>query len=227
MRNSLFVLLFSFVLVQCTPFKRYEEAAKSWEKDIQQLEKKDQIEKYSSEAILCLGSSSFRLWGNIKEDMAPYEMINRGYGGAKFTDLLFYTERLVAKHDAKAVLIFVANDITGTPDDRTPKEVLQLFKAVEKKIRQKHKNKPIVFIEITPTESRWKVWSQIKEVNTLIRTYCESKSNLHFIQTSPAFLNEEGEPKAELFIQDKLHLNAMGYHVWAEELKKGLKQAGI
>lgn len=220
-------MLLAFVFVQCAPFKQYEEAAKSWEKDIQQLEKKDQMESYSSNAILCIGSSSFRLWGNIKQDMAPYEMINRGYGGAKFTDLLFYTDRLVVKHEAKAVLIFVANDITGAADDRTPKEVLALFKAVEKKIRKKHANKPIAFIEITPTESRWKVWPQIQEVNTLIKTYCESKKELHFIQTSPAFLNEQGEPKSELFIQDKLHLNAMGYHVWAEELKKGLQKAGI
>lgn len=212
-----------FLLTQCAPsLAPYQEKAKAWEKEVAQLELKDKTESYPENALLCIGSSSFRFWKNIQEDMAPYSCINRGYGGAKFTDLAFFTDRLIASHTYQGVMVFVANDITGSPDDLTPKQVLVWFQRIEKSIRKKSPQTPIFFIEITPTESRWKVWSQIQEANSLLQAYCGKKKNLHFISTASAFLGPDGKPRGELFIQDKLHLNPAGYKVWASQLKAGL-----
>jgi lysophospholipase L1-like esterase len=47
---------------------------------------------------------------------------------------------------------------------------------------------------------------------------------LYFIRTDYAFLNEKGEPRAELFRPDKLHLNTEGYKVWTEIIKKELSR---
>lgn len=211
------------LLTHCAPnLKPYQEKAKSWEKEVAQLEIKDKTESYPENALLCIGSSSFRLWKSIQEDMAPYTCINRGYGGAKFTDLAFYTDRLIAPHSYQGVMVFVANDITGAEDDLTPQEVVTWFQRVEKTIRKKSPQTPIFLIEITPTESRWKVWNQIQEANTLLKAYCDKKKNLHFISTASAFLGPDGQPLSELFIQDRLHLNPKGYAVWAKQLKAGL-----
>ena len=45
--------------------------------------------------------------------MIPYITIKRGYGGAHYYDLIHFINRLVKNHK-KAILIFVANDITGS-----------------------------------------------------------------------------------------------------------------
>ncbi len=217
--------LLILVLFGCSQkFAKYEDTAKSWESEIQQLEALDKTEKDPKDAILFVGSSSIRMWNNIADDMSPYPTIRRGYGGAKLSDLIFYTERLVYPHDFRALVVFVANDISNTPEDKSPQEIVKLFKAVVKKVREKHPKKPIFLIEITPTNSRWEVWNETKRANELVKKYCESTYDLYFIETADAFLGENGKPRAELFREDQLHLKEVGYDIWAEQIKRRLGQ---
>lgn len=221
----LVILPFLWLFMACSPsFTKYQEAAKSWEKEIQALEQRDQTEKDPENTILFIGSSSIRLWKNIKQDMSPYPVIQRGYGGAKFTDLIFYTKRLVYPHDFRALAVFVANDITGSNDDRTPTEVVQLFDNVVKTVRKKYTTKPIFLIAITPNSLRWKVWDKATEANNLLKTYCEKHKNLYFIETQSGYLGADGKPNDSLFIQDHLHLNQSGYDIWANLIKKRLDE---
>lgn len=219
MTKNILILLMVLFLGGCSSTKRYAEKARSWEPDIVALESKDKIEKHDKDAILYIGSSSIRFWNNIEKDMAPYKAIKRGYGGAKFTDLIYYTKRLVYPHEFKALVVFVANDITGSVDDKTPREVLGLFKGVVKIVRKKYKTQPIYFVAITPTMSRWAVWDKQKEANALIKSYCKSSKNMHFIDTQDAYLGVDGKPIDEYFIGDKLHQTQKGYDVWASIIK--------
>ena len=173
---------------------------------------------------LYVGSSSIRLWKNIEKDMAPYPAIQRGYGGAKFTDLLVYAKRIIYPHEFRALVVFVANDITGGKEDKTPRQVLGMFKSLEKIVRKKYKNQPIYFIAITPNKSRWKVWPQAREANALIQAYCKTKKNLQFIETEAQYLGADGLPIDEYFISDKLHQTQKGYDVWASIIKSKLNE---
>jgi lysophospholipase L1-like esterase len=119
-------------------------------------------------------------------------------------------------------VIFIANDIIGTTQDKPPKEVAALFKNVLKTIRKSHLSTQVFWIAITPTPSRWKVWPQIQKANALIRNICESKKDTWFIKTESAFLDENGKPKDELFRDDKLHLTEKGYAVWTDIIRKEL-----
>jgi lysophospholipase L1-like esterase len=154
--------------------------------------------------------------------MSPYHIIQRGYGGAKLSDFAVCADRIFSSHKCKAIVIFIANDITGTEQDKTPKEVGVLCRSVLKTIRKSHPLTPVFWIAITPTVSRWKVWPEIQKVNVMIRSICENKKNTYFIKTDFAFLNENGLPKEELFRDDKLHLTDKGYAVWTEIIKKEL-----
>ena len=219
----------SFILVLlvfgCSQkFSKYADAAKSWEPEIQQLEALDKTEADPNDAILFIGSSSIRLWNSIADDMAPYPTIRRGYGGAKFSDLIFYTDRLVYPHDFRALVVFVANDISNTPEDKSPQEIVKLFKEIVKTVREKNPKKPIFLVEITPTNSRWEVWNETKRANDLLKKYCENTYDLHFIETAEGFLGSDGKPRAELFREDQLHLKQIGYDIWAEQIKGRLKQ---
>ena len=219
--EKLFFLI--LLIISCSPLKEYKKTSDKWQNEISKLEKLDESEKYTKNAILFIGSSSIRLWKTINQDLGTYEPIRRGYGGARYTDLIHFTERLVSAHNVEAIGIFVANDITGGGNDLSPMEVFDLTKLIVKQIRKTHK-KAIFFIETTPTLKRWKAWPKISLANDLIKEYCESKDNLYYISTRNHYIGENGLPTEELFIRDKLHLNRKGYALWGEIIKKNLKK---
>lgn len=219
--------IISFLIVFatcCSPVKQYKSDPEvlKWEKDIQAFEQLDATESDPADAILFTGSSSIRLWSTIEEDLAPYAVIQRGYGGAKLTDFAVYTERIIYPHKFKALALFVANDITGGKSDKTPQEVLELFQYIVKQVRKKYKDEPVFFIQITPTNSRWKVWDKISEANNIVKNYCSKEKDLYFIETADRFMGGDGKPRAELFREDQLHLNSEGYKIWTAVIKEHL-----
>ncbi|HEX2969171.1 MAG TPA: glycerophosphodiester phosphodiesterase family protein [Bacteroidales bacterium] len=220
------IILFAILLVSCSPARKYENLpeVKSWEKDIQSFEALDKSESYPSNAILFTGSSSIRLWSTLKNDMAPYSVIQRGFGGSKLSDFIVYANRIVSPHPCSAIVIFIANDITGSEKDKSPAEVASLFSYALKIIRNSHPQTPVFWVEVTPTPSRWKVWPQVKEANRLIKEKCGKLENTYFINTSSSFLNTDGTPKDEFFISDKLHLNADGYKLWTRLIKEEINK---
>ena len=201
-----------------------ESALKLWDADICKLEDLDRSQSDPDGALLLIGSSSMVLWKSAAEDLAPYPVINRGYGGAKFSDLVVFADRLVRPHNFRAVLIFVGNDVVGNSDDRTAEEVGELARSVIKSIRQHNAVAPVFIIEITPTGSRFAVWDQIRQSNTALRELCLVEPNTYFIETAEAYLTVDNQPRDELFIEDRLHQNATGYHLWGKLIRNELDQ---
>lgn len=222
--NRLFVILVSLAILSCSPLRKYQSLpeVKAWEPEIQKFEQLDKLETYPEESLVFAGSSSIRLWTSLKEDMAPYPVIRKGYGGAKLSDFAVYADRIFDPLPCKAILIFIANDIYGGDNDKSPEEVLILYKSLIKTIRKKHADTPVFWIAITPTSSRWKVWPEIQKANNLIKEYSENNKDLYFIKTETAFLGENGKPINEYFRDDHLHLNADGYAVWRKIIKDEL-----
>jgi len=221
-----FLLLISITLLSCSTVSKYKTQPEvlAWEKDIQKFEQLDKSKKYPSDAILFAGSSSIRLWSSLERDMYPFSVIQRGYGGARLSDFAVYASRIFEPHPCSAIVIFIANDITGSDKDKSHQEVAALYRNLIKTIRKSHHYTPVFWIEVTPTSSRWQVWPEIKKANNLIKNICDNQKNTYFIQTDFAFLNETGQPRDELFLSDKLHLNAKGYEVWTEIIKRELSR---
>ncbi len=212
-------------LCSCVSLKQYPLQSYSWAApEIRQFEALDRSQSYPKNSIMFMGSSSIRLWNTLEEDMRPFPVIQRGYGGAHFRDLIYYTDRILANHSIEMLVCFVANDIKVAPEDESPKKVLRLVKYVIKQIRAKHSDIPILFVEITPTSSRWKKWTEIQELNRLIEHHCKTDDKLHFISTANHFLNPDGRPNDELFIEDRLHLNPQGYTIWSKLIKDEIKR---
>ena len=109
----------------------YRQAAtEKWEKAMEDLEARNESETDPADGILFIGSSSIRRWDDIAVDMAPYRTIQRGYGGAKFSDLAVYAQRLIQPHKYRVLVIFVGNDVSGKPTDHTPEQVEMLVRYI-------------------------------------------------------------------------------------------------
>ena len=219
-----FLALFHSLALGGDVADKYAAAAKAkWEGAIQNFELLDKKGDYAADSILFMGSSSIRLWSTLGRDMAPIPVIQRGYGGAKFSDLAVFAERIVHPHEFRAVVIFVANDIVGKKGDISPEEVVLLYEDVVATVRAKNAKAPVFLIAITPTMSRWKAWPQIKKTNAALKAACEAAGEVHFIATEAEFLDAKGEPKAGLFRDDRLHLNAEGYALWTKIVRARLE----
>ena len=221
-----FLLIALLLIVSCAPLNKYRELpeVKAWESDIEKFEQLDISKSYPSDAILFAGSSSIRLWSTIGKDMLPFNVIQRGYGGAKLSDFVVYADRIIYPHPCQAIVIFIANDIEGNDNDKSPLEVSQLFKKVLYIIRRKFSDTPVFWISITPTPARWKVWPEIKEANEMIKEICAKHKNTYFVETEKYFLTSSGIPRNQLFVADRLHLNADGYAIWAEIIRNELNK---
>ena len=229
----LIYLVFLLSNLSCSPLIKYSQSNLQFEEEVSLLESLDFEQKAGEEDLLFIGSSSIRLWDNIQVDMYPYSSVKRGYGGAHFYDLVHFSERLVKNHSPKAILIFVANDITGSNDftnlvgDLSPHEVKRLFRYNYKLIRCIHKQTPIFLIETTPTPKRWKVWKKILQANKKLERFCKQEPNLYFISTRDKFIGADGLPIKSLFLNDELHLNFDGYKLWSSLIKSKLMETGI
>lgn len=210
---------------QAAVYAPYEAAAmERWEADIAALEQLDQQQTHPDDAVLFVGSSSIRLWETMAEDMWPYDTIRRGYGGAKFSDVAVFAKRLIEPHQYRALVLFAANDVTGGEQDLTAQQVADLLRHVIHVSRAHQPDAPVFVLEVTPTESRWKVWPEIRQVNAAMRDVCLTEPNTYLIPTAEYFLDEQNQPISKLFRSDRLHLTHEGYQVWSELLKRRFKE---
>ncbi len=195
-----------------------------WEEEVAALEAIDRAEPDPDDAILFIGSSSIRLWESIAADLEPWPVIRRGYGGARYRDLCHYTRRLVAAHEPRAVVVFVANDITSPTESPSVDQVMADVRATLAAIRGCHPDVPVFFIAVTPTESRWPAWRQIEKLNEALAELAATEPETGFIATASRFLDPAtGRPIPALFRDDRLHLSAAGYAIWAELIAGALE----
>ena len=230
-RTLIAATLVAELLICCHPAKaqstvdveHYRDAAADrWESAMKEFDAQNRAEIHSKDSILFVGSSSIRLWDNIETDMAPYHPIQRGFGGSRWSDVAVYAERLIHPHRFQAIVFFVANDISGREADKTPEEVKALFQYVHHVVREHARQAAGFYIAVTPTQSRWQVWPEIRAGNELIRKHCRDTPNTYFIGTESLFLQDDGTPENDLFRDDQLHLNRDGYIRWAAAIKSHL-----
>jgi lysophospholipase L1-like esterase len=154
--------------------------------------------------------------------MAPYRVIQRGFGGSKYSDVAVFARRIMHPHQYRALVVFVANDVSGEPDDHSPEQVEQLARYIVGVSKQHQPEAPVLLIEVTPSESRFRVWPRIRQVNARLREIALSMPDTYFIPTAEHYLDPAGYPRSELFVADKLHLNRAGYTLWSTLIRRRL-----
>ena len=223
------LVLVCWIPSACGQELKLDASIAKWEKQIAKLEELDLAQPKATQAVLFYGSSSIARWAMLANDMAPWPTIRHGYGGAKLPDVIHYAPRMVGPHigvdnpnRCRAVVLFVANDITGKKSDATPAEVANRFTRLHQWIRQQDPTVPVFWIEVTPTQKRWAQWPKISDATKRITQVIDTDKNTHLIATAGAYLGIDGRPRAELFVKDRLHLSESGYELWASLIKAQL-----
>lgn len=203
-------------------------AAKPWAYDgqIHAFEEADRKQPPPQGAIVCIGSSSMRGWKSIVEDLAPLTVIPRGFGGSTMKDAVHYADRIVIAYKPRAVVLYEGDNDLGR-GLTTPEELKDTFLAFVKKVHGSLPEARIYVLSVKPSISRWAHWPKMKEANRLIAEECAKNKLLTYVDVASGMLDDTGNPRPELFQNDKLHMTRAGYVLWRDVLKPVLMKAEL
>lgn len=200
------VFLFAFVSISAN--------AQPFASEIAAFKKQDSVSFPPAKAILFVGSSSFRLWKDVQDHFPGYTIVNRGFGGSALPDVIRYANDIIIPYRPKQIVIYCGeNDFAGN-DTLSPEQVAQRFIELFTIIRSRYKKIPIAYVSMKPSPSRTKLLVKFETANEMIKNFLVTEKRTAYIDVYHAMLNEEGDPMPDIFIEDKLHMNAKGYAIW-------------
>lgn len=204
--------------------RHLSEIEARWQDSLAAFAEADRVRAPAPGGVLFVGSSSIRLWTDLETqfDVTP-AVIKRGFGGSRLADCARYVDRLVLPYKPRLVVVYAGdNDLA---EGATPQQVLERFRSFVETVRAELPETRIAYVSIKPSPLRATLMPQIDEANGLIEAYATTVPQLDFIDVHDKMLDADGQPRAELFQADRLHLNAAGYALWRKEIAVRLKLA--
>lgn len=191
-----------------------------WEAEIRQFEVQDKIHPPKPGSILFTGSSSIRMWQTLEADFPRHAVLGRGFGGSEMSDLVHFADRIVIPYAPRHILVYEGdNDLAA---GKTPEQVLKDFQNFVARVRTQLPRVRIDYIAIKPSRARWHLLDKIKATNGAIARWSRTQRRVGSIDIFTPMLSSSGELKADLFREDGLHLNAKGYALWTDIIRKRL-----
>jgi lysophospholipase L1-like esterase len=211
--KKIFLALFVFSIVwaqaQTPPY---------WN-EIKAFKHGDSIRFPPPKSILFVGSSSFRVWKTLQEDFPDRTVINRGFGGSSFPDVIRYVDDIITPYTPRQVVVYCGDNDLAEADSITPEMVKERFRELFQRIRKRLPKTNIAFVSIKPSPSRQRLLPKIVEANALIKTFLQGQRRAAFINIYDEMLDTQGNPRKELFVADMLHMNAEGYSIWKKTIR--------
>ncbi len=190
--------------------------------EIHAFKKQDSLTVPEKNGNLFVGSSSLRMWKNIREDLAGYKVINRGFGGSSLPDVIRYVNEIIFPYQPRQVLIYCGENDLAASDTVSAELVAGRFKQLFSLIRNRWHKIPIVFISIKPSPSRMHLIPKMEAANRMISNFLHQQHNTKFIDVF-SLMMVNGKPDETLFLEDQLHMNAKGYAIWTKAIRPYLK----
>lgn len=220
---SLFICLFSLSIFsfQTNNSSAVDPDPTRYQSEIDQYQEWDQKNSSPEKAILFAGSSSIRLW-LTRQAFPEFPVINRGFGGAHISDVLYYYQQIIAPYDPSVIVFYCGdNDIA---DGKTVEQVFEDYRELVKRILQDKPSVKFIYLPIKPSPSRFSHWKEMNRLNGMIKNFNEKNPRLFYVDVATALLNSNGEPDSTFFTPDLLHLNEKGYNAWNKVLAPQLKK---
>lgn len=193
-----------------------------WEKEVANMEAGDKTNAPPKNAVLFIGSSTVRLWKSLATDFAPTPVINRSFGGTEIEDATHFAYQLVFPHAPKQIFLRAGgNDLWA---GKSPERVFADFTNFVATIHAKLPKTEIVYVSLCPSPLRWAQSEREKTLNSLAADFIKGKKLLKYVETYDLVLGPDGKPRAELFVSDRLHLNADGYKLFADRVRPAIQK---
>ena len=167
--------------------------------------------------ILFYGASNFYLWKDMPADLAPYRVLNHGFGGSVDPDLALFADELLYPYAPRIVFLQTgSNDYvmrSGTDQEKVSacmaykKEMLGQFMA-------RLPGADFVLMSGLHLPGRSHFREMTTEINRQLRALSDETERLYFVNADALTWNGEAYA-ASLFLEDMIHLNREGQLAWA------------
>ncbi|MBI5689693.1 MAG: hypothetical protein HZC55_06310 [Verrucomicrobia bacterium] len=204
-----------------------DDAAKRWaqyEPSFKAFAEQDAANPPPKGGILFVGSSIFRQWTNVAEQMAPLPAFNRAFGGSRTGDQLARFDQLVPRYAPRIIVYYCgSNDLKATPAD-APEVIFGRFREFSERVRAVLPETHLVYVTATRSPDRVNRWEQVDYYNALARAYCSATPRRTFVDLNPLLVDANGHPRLDLYKPDKLHFHPPAYEAFAATLKPILEK---
>ena len=194
-----------------------------WCNEIKRLKRRiNKLEKQEN-LIAFYGSSSVRLWVNMKRDLGPFNVVNLGFGGSTFAWCIHYFDEIFKEANPSKIVLYAGeNDLN---DGKTPQEVLSGCMELVQLIKNKYPGIELALISLKPSVEREHLIPLVMETNLMLSKYFITELNAQYINVFAQMITTDNRPIPELYLSDGLHLNKQGYALWSTAIKKALQAA--
>ncbi|MGE6744045.1 GDSL-type esterase/lipase family protein [Allorhizobium pseudoryzae] len=169
--------------------------------------------------IAFYGSSSFRLWGTMQQDLQSLDIVNLGFGGGTNLSGRHYLPTLLLPlQPEKIVLYFGENDIAN--DGLTGQTTFEHMKMLLADIKAGLPAATVFVLGTKQSPTRWIFADEVDRYNALTKAWCAESGEARFIDASFGLIGENARPMGRYYQPDFIHLNAGGYALWADVLKR-------
>lgn len=167
--------------------------------------------------IVCIGSSSMRVWhGRMDDDLAPLTLIHRGFGGSVMTDVIYFADEFVIPYRPRAILLYEGDNDIVAPVNRSPERIRDDVLFFVEECRAQLPDVRIYLLAIKPSIARASALEGMQATNALLEAECAQRDYLFYIDVMTPMLDSDGVIRRGLFIGDNLHMNDSGYDIWRD-----------
>jgi lysophospholipase L1-like esterase len=195
-----------------------------FESEIRAFEVADSTASTPRGAVVFYGSSSLRMWHpRLAADFPQLTVVGRGFGGSTMGEAVHFLPRAVAPLAPRAVVLYEGdNDIEM---GLTPDQVMADFDTLLARLWRATPDARVYVIAIKPSGARWERWPAMRETNRRFAERCRrDRKRLAYVDVATPMLGKDGQARPELFLDDRLHLNAAGYDLWRDIVGKALQR---
>ncbi len=203
-------LLLSFIISNAQNANRFKD-------EVDKLYNQEYNFNPEKKLVVFAGSSSIRMWKDVADYFPQFNVINNGFGGSQFSDLLYFYNQLITKQKPDYLFVYEGdNDLAG---DKKISAVYKDFKTFVKKVRVDLPATKVIFISPKPSIARWDLKKKYEKFNKKMNRYCSKKNdNIDFADVWDSMLDNNGIVFQDIFLNDGLHMKKKGYDIWEKTL---------
>ncbi|HEY3824719.1 MAG TPA: GDSL-type esterase/lipase family protein [Bryobacteraceae bacterium] len=175
--------------------------------------------------IVFTGSSIFRYWTHLTDQMAPLPVLNRAIAGTVTYDMLSRIGRLVLPYQPRIVVYYCGSNDVGAGEEAGP--IVERTKQFIQILHEKLPETFFYYTSILKAPDKSERWDVVDAVNREMERYSHEATNVGYIDLNLVLFDSRNNLRENLFLPDELHFrpDSTAYPEFSQIVKPILTKA--